>query len=50
VQFRYGSGRVIATTFNLRRTLHEHPVSVAMLHDLIDHLTSDCQPTLSANY
>jgi hypothetical protein len=50
VQFRYGSGRVIATTFNLRKTLPDHPVSVAMLHDLIDHLTSDCQPTLSANY
>lgn len=50
VQFRYGKGRVIATTFNLRKTLADHPVSVVMLHDLIDHLTTNCQPTLTANY
>jgi hypothetical protein len=51
VQFRYGRGRVIMTTYPLRETLHFHPLALAMLHDLVDHLTSEaCQPTLQANY
>ncbi len=54
VQFRYGKGRVIMTTFSFQQALLEtpaDPVAVAMLHDLIDHLTSDaCQPMLTANY
>lgn len=51
VQFRYGRGRVIMTTFRILDTMAYQPVAVAMLHDLIDHLTSDvCQPELKANY
>jgi hypothetical protein len=51
VQFRYGSGRVIMTTYPLKETVSYHPVAVAMLHDLVDHLKSDqCQPMLKANY
>ncbi|MHB8626916.1 MAG: glycoside hydrolase family 2 protein [Aggregatilineales bacterium] len=54
VQFRYGRGRVIMTTYALRTALEESspdPVGVAMFHDLVDHLVSDaCQPQLSANY
>jgi hypothetical protein len=53
VQFRYGKGKVIMTTFELGRALREYhdPVGIAMLHDLIDYLASEqCQPTLSANY
>ena len=47
VQFRYGLGRVIMTTFQLDQALPRDPVAVAMLHDLIEHLTSDaCRPTL----
>ena len=45
VQFRYGKGRVIMTTFRLETGLGQDPVATAMLHDLIDHLHSDaCQP------
>ncbi|HST04977.1 MAG TPA: glycoside hydrolase family 2 TIM barrel-domain containing protein [Chloroflexia bacterium] len=51
VQFRYGKGRVIMTTFRLEAGLGKDPVATAMFHDLIDHLHSDaCQPVLSANY
>jgi hypothetical protein len=51
VQFRYGRGRVVMTTFAFDEALHEDPVSIALFHDLVDHLTSDaCQPTLKANY
>lgn len=54
VQFRYGAGRVVMTTYSFKEPLmaaHADPVAVAMLHDLIDHLTSDaCQPTLRAHY
>ncbi len=51
VQFRYGRGRVVMTTYPIRETLHFHPLALAMLHDLVDHLKSDaCQPTLTANY
>ncbi|MBF6612419.1 MAG: hypothetical protein IVW55_04755 [Chloroflexi bacterium] len=50
VQFRYGKGRVIMTTFALEENLHQDPVATALFHDLVDHLTSDaCQPTLTAN-
>ena len=51
VQFRYGAGRVVMTTYPIRDTLHFHPLALALLHDLVDHLTSDaCQPILHANY
>ncbi len=54
VQFRYGRGRVLMTTFTLKEALQEEipdPVAIAMFHDLIDHLTSDaCQPALRANF
>lgn len=52
VQFRYGQGRVIMTTFALEEGLRlADPVAIALCHDLIDHLVSDaCQPTLTANY
>lgn len=50
LQFRYGQGRVIMTTFALERALPGDPVAVAMLHDLIEYLQSDeCQPTLRAD-
>ncbi len=49
VQFRYGHGRVILTTFKIEENLPSHPIAVAMLHDLVDYLTSDaCQPNLTA--
>ena len=51
VQFRYGRGRVIMTTFALEHGLRDHPAATAMFHDLLDHLVSDaCRPTLVANY
>jgi hypothetical protein len=51
VQFRYGRGRVIMTTFDLEDALPRDPVAVAMLHDLLEYLASDaCQPTLKSNY
>jgi hypothetical protein len=54
VQFRYGKGRVIMTTFNLRDSLQDQPpdpVAIAMLHDLIEHLVSDaCDPVIKANF
>jgi len=47
VQFRYGKGRVIVTTYALRDALTTHPLAAAMLHDLVDYLASDaCAPTL----
>lgn len=47
VQFRYGAGRVIMTTFPLRELYGIHPIATAMLDDLIAYLASDrCQPTL----
>jgi hypothetical protein len=50
VQFRYGRGRVLMTTFKLEEAYRD-AVAVAMLHDLIEHLHSDeCQPALRANY
>jgi len=51
VQFRYGKGRVIMTTFLLRHTLGWDPAGTVLLHDLVEHLNSaDCQPQLQANY
>ncbi len=54
VQFRYGRGRVIMTTYPLVELLtmpSADPVAVALFHDLVDHLASEaCQPTLTANY
>jgi hypothetical protein len=51
VQFRYGRGRVVMTTFRIADTLAYDPIAAAMLHDLVDHIISDvCQPELKANY
>jgi hypothetical protein len=54
VQFRYGKGRVIMTTFAIKKAMERRstdPAGVAMLHDLVDYLTSPaCRPTLAANY
>lgn len=54
VQFRFGAGKVLMTTFNLKQELLKQtldPVAIAMFHDLVDHLTSEaCQPRLTANY
>ncbi len=51
VQFRYGKGRVIMSTFAFREALPQEPTAVALFHDLVDHLMSDaCQPTLAASY
>jgi hypothetical protein len=48
VQFRYGRGRVIMTSYPLKDNLLQHPVAAAMLHDLIDYLASDsCDPALT---
>ncbi len=51
LQFRYGRGRVLMTTFRLKGMLSSDPTAMVMLHDLIEYLQSDrCQPTLEANY
>lgn len=53
VQFRFGQGRVIMTTFNLEKAIKDKadPVGIAMFHDLVDHLKSDaCDPKLKGNY
>lgn len=51
VQFRYGKGKVIMTTFGIEQCLPHDPMAVAMFHDLIDHLTSGaCDPVLNANW
>ncbi len=54
VQFQYGKGRVVMTTFNLERALAinpQHPIATSMIHDLLEHLVSDaCRPILTANY
>ncbi len=51
VQFCYGQGRVIMTTYALLESLRfgdVDPVGVVMFNDLIDYLGSDrCQPKLS---
>jgi len=50
VQFAYGSGTVIMTTYALLEALYfgdPDPVGVIMLNDLIDYLVSDsCKPVL----
>ncbi len=50
VQFRYGQGRVIMTTYALLESLRfgdVDPVGVVMFNDLIDYLGSNrCQPKL----
>ncbi|MBA3868163.1 MAG: hypothetical protein H0X30_03335 [Anaerolineae bacterium] len=50
VQFAYGSGTVIMTTYALLESLYfggPDPVGVIMLNDLIDYLVSDvCKPVL----
>jgi hypothetical protein len=52
VQFCYGRGRVIMTTFAIENGLvMNDPAAVAMVHDLLEYLCSDeCRPTLTANY
>jgi len=54
VQFRYGRGKVLMTTYPLKIVLMErgpHPLAVAMFHDLVEYVTSEaCQPILKANY
>lgn len=50
VQFRYGQGRVVMTTFSLADNLGKQPIATAMFHDLVDHLVERCQPTLQANW
>jgi hypothetical protein len=51
VQFAYGKGRVVMTTFGLEEMLDEDPVAVAMLNDLVEYVCSDeCQPVLRASY
>jgi hypothetical protein len=45
VQFRYGKGQVIMTTFNLVKPFGSDPVATAMLHDLVDQL-AQADPTL----
>jgi hypothetical protein len=48
VQFRYGQGKVIMTTFALEAALlDDDPVAVALCHDLVEYLSSDdCRPQL----
>ena len=47
VQFRYGTGCVIMTTFPLRLLYGIHPTATTMLDDLLAYLASDrCQPVL----
>ena len=52
VQFGYGRGTVITTTYTLLKSLRfgdTDPVGVVMLNDLIDYLASDaCKPVLRA--
>jgi hypothetical protein len=51
VQFRYGAGRVIMTTFALAEAVGVDAVGTAMLHDLIDRLADPgCDPRLHANW
>ena len=51
VQFRYGQGRVIMTTFRLRASLGLDATGTTMLHDLLEYIGSDrCRPILQANY
>ena len=48
VQFCYGAGRVVMTTYRLKEALTTHPLAAAMLHDLVDYLVSEaCAPALT---
>jgi hypothetical protein len=50
VQFRFGAGRVVMTTFNLASAVGLDPVGTAMLHDLVEWLASPrCNPALRSN-
>jgi Glycosyl hydrolases family 2, sugar binding domain/Glycosyl hydrolases family 2, TIM barrel domain/Glycosyl hydrolases family 2 len=50
LQFRYGRGRVVMTTFRLASTFGRDPIATAMFHDLIDHVHSErCRPALRAD-
>jgi hypothetical protein len=49
LQFRFGRGLVVMTTFRLGSTVGLDPIGSAMFDDLIEHLASDrCQPALEA--
>ncbi|MBI1278046.1 MAG: hypothetical protein GC179_07960 [Anaerolineaceae bacterium] len=54
VQFRYGRGIVIMTTYSLLESLrfgNVDPVGVVMINDLVEYLGSDrCQPKLTLNF
>jgi hypothetical protein len=51
LQFQYGQGRVVMTTFDLLPNLNTHPAATAMFHDLVDYLAEGrCQPKLKANW
>ncbi|MBL8132200.1 MAG: hypothetical protein JNL42_10115 [Anaerolineae bacterium] len=39
VEFAYGQGRVLMTTYPIREALSFQPLALAMLNDLVDHLT-----------
>jgi hypothetical protein len=50
IQFRFGQGRVVMTTFRLGSTVGLDPIGTAMFDDLIDHLGSErCEPALGAD-
>ena len=50
LQFQYGLGRVVLTTFRLGSTVGRDPIGTAMFHDLVDHVRSeDCRPALGAD-
>jgi hypothetical protein len=49
VQFRYGRGRVVMTTFRLRDTFGRDPIATELVHDLLDLLADDqVVPALTA--
>jgi hypothetical protein len=50
VQFRYGKGKVVMTTFHIEPLLGESPLATVMFHDLLEHLCCEaCEPTLVAS-
>jgi hypothetical protein len=47
LQFRFGRGRVVMTTFRLGSTVGLDPIGTALFNDLVDHLGSErCRPVL----
>jgi hypothetical protein len=44
VQFRFGKGKLLITTFDLLKNLAEDPVATAMFNDLVHYAASDFQP------